>query len=155
MINAFQLKAYVIEPVLDVLGLDEDIAPATNILSGTAAVESNMGQYVTQLGGGPALGIFQMEPKTHKDIWVNYLLYHPQLAKKVMRFQRDTQASTLVYNHWYAAAMCRVHYYRSSHPMPAADDIEGLATMWKEVYNTKLGKGTVEKFIVKYHQYVE
>jgi len=37
---------------------------AEELLMLTAAVESNLGYYIKQVGGGPALGIFQCEPDT-------------------------------------------------------------------------------------------
>lgn len=37
---------------------------AVELLMLTAAVESNLGHYIKQVGGGPALGIFQCEPAT-------------------------------------------------------------------------------------------
>lgn len=43
----------------------------------TCAAESAMGKYIMQVGG-PARGIFQMEPNTEKDIWENWLKYKPQ-----------------------------------------------------------------------------
>ena len=38
---------------------------AEELLMLTAACESNLGHYFKQLGGGPALGIFQVEPATY------------------------------------------------------------------------------------------
>ena len=43
-------------------------SPAIDLLMGTCAQESHMGTYLRQLGGGPALGIFQMEPFTFLDL---------------------------------------------------------------------------------------
>src|SRR5258708_26545125 len=37
----------------------------------------------SQLGGGPAVGLFQMEPTTHDDCWTNFLNFRPVLAGKV------------------------------------------------------------------------
>lgn len=38
---------------------------AVELLMLTAATESNLGYYLKQVGGGPALGIFQCEPNTY------------------------------------------------------------------------------------------
>ena len=54
----------------------------------------------------------------------------------------------------YACAMARIHYLRKPEPLPAHDDIEGLARYWKEHYNTFLGKGTVEEFVHNYRRLV-
>ena len=54
---------------------------AETLLLGTAKAESGL-IYLKQLKG-PALGLYQNEPKTHKDTWDNYLKYKPELAKLV------------------------------------------------------------------------
>ena len=40
----------------------------------------------------------------------------------------------------YAAAMCRIHYYRVPYKLPAADDAHGMAVYHKIYYNTYKGK---------------
>ena len=67
-----QLKK-AIEEVLDYLNLNS--LSAVNLLLGTAAQESRLGEYIEQVNG-PALGIFQMEPKTEIDIFRNFLTYN-------------------------------------------------------------------------------
>jgi hypothetical protein len=52
----------------------------------------------------------------------------------------------------YAAAMCRVHYWRMGQivgqkPLPAAGDLAGMAAYWKRFYNTPAGGGNVGEFI--------
>lgn len=66
-INCEQLRLYVIRPTLEKIELWSEAAE--NLLLGTTAQESHMGTYIKQVGKGPALGIYQMEPATHKDIW--------------------------------------------------------------------------------------
>ena len=56
-------------------------------------------------------------------------------------------ADEMVWNLKLAAAMCRIHYRRVAAPLPAADDIEGLAAYWKTYYTTAAGAGTVDEFI--------
>ena len=79
MIDVKQFRANIIEPALTVLELDS--VAAQELLLGTAVQESRI-TYLRQLGNGPALGLFQMEPATHNDIWDNFLEYKPELAKK-------------------------------------------------------------------------
>jgi hypothetical protein len=65
-----------IGPVLRQLGLDEyRMQAAEELLLGTALQESGL-IYRRQLNNGPALGLFQMEPATHDDIWADFLTYH-------------------------------------------------------------------------------
>lgn len=152
MINPTHLKELVIEPVL--LQLDKHSESATNLILGTAIVESNCGLFLKQLEGGPARGIYQMEPKTHEDIWVNYLNVNHDIIQKVKFYclnvsmnDYDLLFTLLPGNLYYATAMCRLHYSRFKEPLPESDDIEGLAYYWKKYYNTEDGAGTAQKFI--------
>ena len=146
------LKEYVIEPTLDYLELKSDAA--VNLLLGTASQESNLGRYIKQIKG-PALGIYQMEPATHQDIWDNYLKYKPELADKVRSLSSKNKATTeLITNLAYATAMARIHYLRVREALPEADDIKGLARYWKKYYNTELGKGTDEEFVHNYLRFI-
>jgi hypothetical protein len=153
MINALQLRTLIIEPALQMLGLHSEAA--VHLLLGTAAVESAMGHYIAQVNG-PAQGIFQMEPATYRDLWANYIAFHPEIENKLRDdFRgRATNPSQMVYDLRYAAAMCRIHYLRIREPLPDAHDIEGMAQYWKRYYNTALGKGTPEKFIRAFEKYV-
>lgn len=155
MIDAGQLRNSVIRPVLQDAGMWSQ--SAENLLMGTAAQESRMGQYLTQLGNGPARGIFQMEPNTLHDIQVNFLKYKPSLAELAEQHKAPalSDASNLICNLAYAALMCRIHYFRVREALPADDDLHGLARYWKRYYNTSLGKGTESEFIENYHRYVE
>lgn len=135
------------------------------MLLGTVAQESGMGQYLHQIKG-PALGIYQMEPRTHKDIWVNYLKYHTSTREGVMTFIAPasklysegvgfwSSASALMWNLNYATIMARLHYWRVAQPLPRAEDIDGMARYWKTHYNTFRGAGTRDEFIMNYRRYV-
>lgn len=156
-IDADQLRHHVVRPTLKRLGLWSK--SAENLLMGTAAQESLLGQYLHQLGGGPAKGIFQMEPATHDDIWANYLRYKPDLAREIRRIAgvldgKNPPADLMVGNLYYAAAMARVHYLRRPEVLPAADNPVDLGEYWKEHYNTYLGRGTVQEFVHNYRRLV-
>lgn len=137
----------VIRPALLALGLHS--AAAEELLLGTAMVESQL-VHREQLGGGPALGLFQMEPATHDDIWTHYLAYRPALARKVeallSRPDADRHAELLV-NDVYAAAMARIHYKRVAEALPAVGDTDAMAGYWKRYYNTPRGKGRAAKYV--------
>lgn len=143
MLDIEQFRDLVIAPTLASIGLYSK--SAERLLLATAVIESNL-TYIKQVGGGPALGLFQMEPATERDIWDNYLKYKKDLAEKVesLRFHIDGE---LVGNMYYAAAMCRVHYLRVKAPLPQPEDQAGMAKYWKKYYNTHLGAGTEKKFI--------
>ncbi|XQZ98796.1 hypothetical protein ACOZ4Y_02380 [Komagataeibacter rhaeticus] len=65
-----QFKLGIVAPALDMIGLGG--AAAINLLTGTALAESGL-TYVQQNGGGPALGLWQMEPCTAR----RHLVYLP------------------------------------------------------------------------------
>ena len=147
------LKKYIIEPVLYNLGYNQ--LAAINLLLGTAAQESRLGQYLHQLKG-PALGIYQMEPNTYNDICENYLYSRPKLSLKIYDLQINglTPEKNLIGNLYYATALARIHYLRFSEPLPDANDIRDLAKYWKKYYNTRKGKGTIEQFVDSYNKLI-
>lgn len=144
-IHPGHLREYVIRPVLRRMALYSEAAEELLML--TAATESLCGEYLHQVGG-PALGIFQMEPATHDDIWQNYLRYREGLADVVETFGRE--AKHLAGNLYYATAMARVHYLRVPERLPSPMDTAALADYWKRHYNTALGAGEVAEAIEKY-----
>jgi hypothetical protein len=151
MINPVQFRELIVRPTLQ--SMDAWSEAAENLLMGTAMQESHL-TYLKQLGGGPALGVYQMEPATCGDIWDNYLHHRSELRSIVSKFQATWKGddSELVWNLTYATAMCRVHYLRVSEALPDALDILGLASYWKSYYNTPLGAGTVNEFIENYQR---
>ncbi|MBF0212296.1 MAG: hypothetical protein HQM00_01890 [Magnetococcales bacterium] len=141
-----QFEQYVIAPALELLGLDSPAARA--LMLGTAAQESGLGHYLRQVGGGPALGVFQMEPATYHDIWNNFLKYHPEITQRLARrWPVQPKAEEMITDLLLAAVMCRLHYRRVSAPLPEAGDVSGLAAYWKRHYNTPQGAGTVSEFV--------
>jgi hypothetical protein len=139
--------------------LDKCSPSSTNLLLGTAAQESGFGKYIKQIASGPARGVFQMEPATYRDIWRNYLVYKHQLAERVLKYMVNhadpvAHPEEMEWNLALAICMARVHYLRVRAPLPAADDVWGMATYWKDYYNTRLGKGTIEEFVDSYRKYV-
>lgn len=148
MLSVKQFRVDIVRPVL--LHLEMWSKAAENLMVGTALQESGL-TYLRQVGGGPALGVFQMEPKTHDDIWKNYLMFRAKILLRVNDYKNlSPSENMLIGNLNYATAMARVHYYRRSEPLPDADDIESLGEYWKYFYNTPAGAGTVEEFIENY-----
>ena len=142
MINPEQFTHHIIKPVLHHLNAYSDAA--AKLLLGTALTESGL-KYVKQLNDGPALGVFQMEPDTHDDIWQNYLKYRPILSAPIREYVRYPGADNLAGNMYYACGMARVHYLRVPSVLP--ESLEGLAHYWKDHYNTHLGAGKVSHFM--------
>src|SRR3546814_18753812 len=82
MINPRDLCQEVIRPTLEKLDLYSPAA--ANLLLGTALTESTIGGATCLVQkGGPALGIYQIEPATHLDCWRNFLVYRDGLRSKI------------------------------------------------------------------------
>jgi hypothetical protein len=145
-----EFLATVIRPTL--MAIDLDSTAAEQLLLGTAMQESDL-VHRRQMGDGPARGFFQMEPRTHDDIWVNFLKFHPELAAKITKLLTSPGADKieeLEKNDQYACAMARAHYFRVKEALPVADDIDAIANYWKNHYNTLQGAGTAAQFIAKW-----
>lgn len=149
MIDTSHFCQYVIQPALETLEL---YSPAAEeLLLGTAIQESGL-RHLHQIGG-PALGVFQIEPFTHQDLYANFLSYRPQLRWRLNRISPERDDEQLIYNLRYAAAVARLLYYRAPEALPDEGDVEGQAEYWKRYYNTTYGKGKPEEYIAKWNRY--
>lgn len=135
---------------------------AVDLLMLTAAQETHCGKYIRQLGGGPALGIFQMEPRTLTDIIDNFLAYRSDLYDQLNQFlTKGNLPLNLTGNLLFQIAVARVHYLRVKEPVPKRTNfdeeytyIKALAGYWKRHWNTAAGAGTVQEAIDNYNRYV-
>lgn len=154
-LNLTQLRDHVMVPALQQLGLYS--LAAEQLVIGTIAQESR-GAFLRQLGEGPALGLIQMESETHKDLWLSYLKYKPELKDVLLNMASGSAVDgyresgwpdhdELVWNLRYAIAMCRIHYYRKPQALPGENDVRAIGRYWKQHYNTVHGAGTVEEFL--------
>lgn len=147
MLDHKQFREHIVRPALRILEPEIPYSKtAENLLIGTAVQESAL-RFVVQLGG-PALGVFQMEPMTHDDIWQNFLAARPTLAARLSERQPEAHGR-LVYDLRYAAQMARVHYWRVPEALPA-NYPEALGRYYKRYFNTELGKATVAQFVQNY-----
>lgn len=153
VINTLDLRDCVITPTLKHLEL---WSPAAEQLVLATAIHESSACFIRQIGGGPAIGFWQMEKATHDDIWDNYLAYRPDLRFKIEKLQAlwPREAEQLATNLAYAAAMCRIHYFRIPKPLPEEGDAEAMAAYWKQWYNTPQGKGSADVFVDTFEQYV-
>jgi hypothetical protein len=138
---------------------------AVELLMLTAAVESNLGDYVKQTKG-PAKGIFQVEPATERDVMDRYLgsKYRNRLKDKVLRLAGDPPPGIdpAVFDLDYQIALARCFYWMKPQALPELKMIGGrpdynsivmMAKYYKVHYNTHLGKSTVKKTVKKYCKY--
>lgn len=157
--QARRFAELVIRPTLQTLGYWSPAAE--ELLLGTALVESALTQRV-QREGGSARGLFQMTPKTHDDIWLNYLnapaklsltkAIEAQLPHHGASLTMAGKAAALERNDAYACAMARAHYLRVPARLPEAGDLPGQAAYWKRHYNTPAGAGTEVMYVQAWQQ---
>jgi len=157
-IDPRQLLVHVVRPALNSLGLPGGTL-AEKLVMGTAAQESRF-QYIHQLGKGPALSLWQIEPVTAMDA----LRRAP--AEALDRLEGMAPGSLPVQgkgtllgpvveqlhgNLYLGAAMCRLVYYLKpfsiSRELAAGDEPGWCAWAWKRYYNTLKGKGTADEFL--------
>lgn len=151
--TADDLRHMVIRNTLKYLG---DWSPAAeNLLLGTAAQESGLGFCMHEKR---RIGIYHLTTTTHKSVWDKYLLHIPEMASEIRglagqrSFLKDPHGE-LVTNLKYATAIAWMVYRRVEQPLPAADDILGLATFWHRHYHPK-PTGTVAEFVRNYRDLV-
>ena len=153
MFDINQFREQLIKPVLHGIGMWDQYAE--ELMVGTCAVESDGGTYLVQMGGGPAVGIFQMEPRTHDDIWTRFFPDRPAILANVMttcHFKHKPQANYMIANLAYACAMARVQYFRATADK-VPSQLERQAEWWVKYYNCG-GAGTVEKYISAYNKFI-
>jgi len=127
---------------------------AIELLLLTAAVESSMGHFLRQLGGGPALGIFQMEPSTLDDIWKNYLYRKQEFRLLIEKYTvRGIGKEQLEWNLAYQIIMARIHYYRVPKELPSRYNVADMASFWKIHYNSSKGRGVAQDAVDAYMRY--
>lgn len=150
MLDPIQFRDLIIVPTLRGLAHYEPClysAVAVNLLLGTALAESGL-RDLKQRGGGPALGLYQMEPATYYDTMTWLRSQRPVWWENLMNeYQGEPSPNQLIGDLPLATAMARLKYWRDPEPLPVADDILGLASMWKRIYNTPAGAGRIEHFM--------
>lgn len=155
------LRRYVIRPVLEPLDLWSP--QAEDLLVLTAAHESRGGRYLAQVGG-PALGLYQMEPDTHLDLWESYLEFRGGTSRGLERLGWGrSPPERLAWDLGYATVCARFQYLRVSQPIPSVvggaalvgGDQSGLvelAEYWHRHW-CRGCKGTVQEAVRDYLEY--
>lgn len=125
---------------------------AVELLMLTAAQESGLGKYLTQVRG-PALGVFQAEPAT-----IAYYLdwlgkNRPELKAKLLKQCGEYSVLNMKGNLILQIVFARVHYLTRPGALPPKADVRGMAEYYKKHYNTHLGKATVDEAMTNYRKY--
>lgn len=148
-LNPRHVLELVIQPALRALGERYASTSAEQLVLGTAAAESGFAE-LRQGGGGPAVGLWQMEPATFRDVVGRFLLARPDLLSPVLGISAGGRVPTpeqLAWNLQLGAALCRIRYLYDSEPLPQAGYVAGHAAVWKRVYNSALGAGSVDHYL--------
>ena len=158
-IEAGQLLTHVIKPVLyylhEATGLPMNSKSAEMILMGTQAHESHGHHWLTQHPSGPARGGYQMEIDTHDWLWSDYLVRRKDIANAILSMvpEGGNTPDRMTYDMAYATAMARVRYWIVPAPLPAHDDLPGMARYWKVYWNSEHGAGTEGAFMYDFRKY--
>lgn len=153
-INKDHLRT-VIEISLRELGENYAAENAVELLMMTAAHETLLGYYLYQDDGDReieyhlALGIYGMEKRTHDDVQRVVIANNSKFD-----FMPFDNARRLIFDLKYAAQMCRIHFTRYTDPIPNKDDVLGLASYYKEFWNTKAGKAKISDVVHNYKNLV-
>jgi hypothetical protein len=150
-----RFREYVIRPVLHNVIMQYSYEVEL-LLAGTAAHESEGFRYRKQQGG-PALGLYQMEPSTYKWLWTDFLRGHRNLARRIKKLLPAIDplraADHLVHNDQYATAMARVRYLAVPEPIPhvtapvGSSEVKSLAQYWGKYYQTDRDPEKIRRFV--------
>ena len=135
-----QFKALCTEALLD-FGMHSE--SAVELLAMICAHESLGGKHRRQVGGGPALGIFQIEPATHNSIWDN----SDSIKSRAMRLGIKEDVNKLESDDRYSIFVARHYLAQDVNPLPKG--LEAMAAYCKSYWN-RTGKATPEKYLNDY-----
>ena len=154
MLNINQFREEIVLPALH--GLQLYTKELAELLVFTCAVESAGGTYVKQLHG-PAVGIFQIEPASFTDLWVNYIVRKPNILNLLtLNFgvHKMPQPSELITDLKLAAAICGLFYMHRT-KIPTSMVAEDLWELYKKYYNTESGKAEKDASLKAYAKFIK
>ncbi|MCJ8292903.1 MAG: hypothetical protein MJK15_00720 [Colwellia sp.] len=140
--NKDQIVELVIRPTLKAIPkgyTDESVLAITMII----AHESKRGEYIKQAGTGPALGLIQMEPRTHDSTWK----FGDSIRKNALKLGIITQyqydrfehppAERLIYDTRYNVFMARQRLFMKKGALPK--DVKNMSKYLKQHWNSAGG----------------
>ena len=162
MAIAKQFRELIIRPALEAIGLWSQAAE--NLVLGTAIHESGNFKYIRQVGGGPALSFYQIEPATADDICRRYLRTRSAVAHNIAKACWPHLANPPLFSHLamkeinnllltdlrFSTILCRLKYYLAKPPLPDADDIENLAAYWGAHYQSQSNPVKMNQWATSY-----
>lgn len=152
MIDSWQFRHMIVAPTL--MEIEMYSPAAESLLVGTALMESGI-EELMQRGGGPARGLYQMEPATFGDITVRYFSKRPDLRIRCERLLAPAPSrwGQVVTNLSWATAIARLKYWMAPEKLPPVADIDALGDYWKRHYNTAEGAGDPAEFARRYRKF--
>ena len=125
--DAQQLLDHIIKPTHIYMGGNYHSKDASMLSLATTAIESKCGHYIKQIGG-PALGPWQMETDTAKDIWENcdfLQIWENNDLIRGLGLYADA-SDYLMVSPMYACAMARLKYSMDTAALPSHDNLEAI-----------------------------
>jgi len=134
-----------IRTALEKYGLPSSEA-AIRLLCMIAAHESGGFTYVKQVRG-PALSLFQIEPRSYQDV-CSYAQHRNYLDGEF-----PSPPERLIFDGLYAAAIGRLFFLRVPEQLPEPNNIKALAYYAKKYWNTEQGKATPAMYENAYREH--
>ncbi|AZL67485.1 MULTISPECIES: hypothetical protein [Pseudomonas] len=134
-IAANELSRYVIRPTL--IYLNRHCESAEALLLGVAASQSALGSALHDRRGH---GLYRIAEHRHRCLWDQFLARDPELASLVRGLASQHAFLggphlELTVNLRYATAIAWMLIEEQATPLPAADDLLGLARIWRQTFN--------------------
>lgn len=134
-IAANELSRYVIRPTL--IYLNRQCESAEALLLGVAASQSALGSALHDRRGH---GLYRIAEHRHRCLWDQFLARDPELASLVRGLASQHAFLggphlELTVNLRYATAIAWMLIEEQATPLPAADDLLGLARIWRQTFN--------------------
>lgn len=128
-----------------------------DLLMETAAVETALG-YIVRQKNGPALSVWQILGFNFREIPEYFGKRDPDLLARAMQFYNPDRSEewNRVHNIPWTAAMSLLFYEKASDGkfLTRLDTLDERGKLWKQLYNTRLGKGTVKGYKQRAREYV-
>ncbi|MDW9406100.1 hypothetical protein GE454_23990 [Pseudomonas soli] len=151
-IAASELSRYVIRPTR--IDLGRHCYSAEALLLGVAASQSGLGAALHDRRGH---GLYRIGENRHSSLWDEYLARDPELASLVRGLASQHAFLggphlELTVNLRYATAIAWMLIEEQATPLPAADDLLGLARIWRQTFHPQ---GRLRDFTHAWHQCIE
>lgn len=153
-LDALHLLEMVVRPTLRAMGPDYSTVAAEQLVMGTAAKESGGFVALRQYGHGPALGLWQCEPSTFRDLVNRCPAWMLREIANIDTASALIEPTTVVWNLKLGTMMCRMKYRDAEPDLPRVGDVPAMAVYWKVYYNSALGKGNPDEFERSWSDYI-